>query len=291
MTEQNKSHEDVITNHITGLERQITSLNLTLDATRTEMNQRAVEASNHSADVRVKAVLITKLQDTLTEERAENAAMRKNFMDTGLLIQEQHNKTRTELEKATRELNAERNRPVGSTDFILHLLVVSAAQALYSHLLTRSTHVAFTQKRLSRLQADVLNESTLTPEVVDAPLGLQEIVKGYCATARTNFDSDTLLPDVSNYVEENSSAILALDAVRELNSLREQISSDRVSERKMCEAVDRMYTPDAIRDYFNQTRGEYLMNREQHQHAILESVKEIAISFIESISFEIPIDI
>lgn len=291
MTDQKQSASDAIANHIAGLEQEIEVLNLTLEATRDEMNQRAVEAATSSADVRLKTAVVAGMQKQLAAQHKENATLRRDFMTTSGLIQEQQNKTRTELEQAQRELAAERTRPIGSSDFILYLIVTQAASYLNKRFVSLCLSRAFQQKSFSHLKALVMDVVSDTGGQIDLPFDLQEIVKTYCATTRTAFDSDALLADVSNYVESNATAILEMESIQELFKFRQDLRDNQQAERMVHQHVRSVALPDAVYDFLSVTSSNYLFERDQHHIQLLNSVKEIAVSFIEDISFEIPISL
>ena len=288
-----KNAGDAIAEHIAGLERQVTTLTITNSGLRDEMNARAVEAATATADLRVQRQITSGLQDALRESQTEREGMRKTFMETGLLIQDQLNNTRTELEASHSELRAERNRPRGSTEFILNLIMQHAAQSIRDYFNRRVMHSAFNRKDTTTLQSDFLSNN---PVFVDGdelpvPAMLQEIVKLYCATSNTAFDTEALLSDVSNYIDENAEEILKLEPVVDFRTLRGSIAKNTAAERTVLRSVENLSCPELISDLFKMTTGEYYIGQAQHNQAILDAIKHNAASFIEEISFEIPVTI
>lgn len=291
MSDKKQSPGDTIANHIAGLETQLRSEKIVNESLHEELHARAVELVNLGAEKRSKQIINDQLVETVTNLRSEMEGMRKTFQETGALIQEQHNHTRTELERIERELQAERDRPLGNTEFVLHLIVVNAANALYDYFNMQAVHAAFTQKRLTKLQASVLDENLLPPSNIFVPETLQKIVKVYCATTRTSFDTESLLSDVSNYIEQNRQAVLDLDASIDFRTLRESIQKDKNSERCMRQVVLSEACPEVINDLFNATDVDYFFERARCDEALIAAVREVAVMFIEDISFEIPISL
>lgn len=291
MSDEKLNPGDAIAQHITGLESQLSSEKIACAALQDELNDRAVElvtlGAQHRATKRINDGLVETVQKQLHEIKSNREAYTTTIQE----LQRQHNETRTQLERSERELAAERERPVGSPDFILHLIATQAASWLNQRVLLTFTHKAFTHKGLTRLQGLVLNAQTTSGEQIDLPVGLQEIVKAYCTTSRTAFDSDQLLADVSNYVENNRTSILELDAVQELFDFRQSLRDNAQTEKLAREHLKHIACPDVLAGFFVMTTDNPVVYREQHEHALLESVKEIAVSFIEDISFEIPISL
>lgn len=291
MSDEKLNPSDAIASHISGLESQLNSEKIACAAFQEELTERAVELVTLGAQHRATKRVNDGLVETVQKQREQIKSDREVYTTTTMELQRQHNETRTSLERSERELAAERERPVGSTDFILHLMVTQAASWLKQRFIVECMHKAFTHKGLTRLQGLVLNAETTSGEQIDLPLGLQEIVKAYCSTTRTAFDSDQLLADVSNYVESNKAAILELDAVRELFEFRQSISENNQTENTVQTRLQRVTCPEALQGFANMTGSDPVIDREQHQYALLESVKEITVSFIEDISFEIPVSL
>ena len=291
MSDEKLNPSDAIAQHIAGLESQLQSEKITCAAYQEELNERAVELVTLGAQHRATRRVNEGLVETLQKQQSQIKSDRETYTTTILEVQRQHNETRTSLERCERELAAERERPVGNTDFIMHLMVSQAATWLKQRVLLTFTHKAFTHRGLTRLQGLVLNAQTTSGEEIDLPLGLQEIVKAYCSTTRTAFDSDQLLADVSNYVENNAASILELDAVQELVEFRQSLRENAKTENLAKAHLQRIACPEVLVGYFVMTTDNPVVYREQHEHALLESVKEIAVSFIEDISFEIPISL
>lgn len=282
---------EAIANHIAGLESQLRGEKIVSSSLQEELNDRVVELAAVGAQHRAKQKLNDQLVETVNAVRAELESQRTMFRETTLELQRQHNETRTSLERSERELEAERNRPLGSTDFMMDLMVTQAALWLNQRVLLTFTHKAFTHKGLTRLQGLVLNAQTTSAEQIDLPQGLQEIVKTYCTTSRTAFDSDQLLADISNYVDSNASTILELPAVQDLFEFRQSLRENAKTEKLARAHLKHIACPDVLVGFFVMTTDNPVVYREQHEHALLESVKEIAVSFIEDISFEIPISL
>lgn len=289
MAEHKQNAGEAIAAHIAGLESQLRSEKIVSSSFQEELNDRVVELAALGAQHRAKQKVNDQLVETVKTVRAELESQRTMFTETTLELQRQHNETRTSLERSERELEAERNRPLGSTDFVLHLMVTQAAAYLNQRFIVLCFGRAFPKKSFSRLQSIAVGTMPITSGCIEMPLGLQEIVKTYCATSRTAFDSDALLADISNYVDNNAAAILELSAVQDLFELRQSIRENPQTE-KMVHSYN-TNCPDAVHDFLVKTSSDYMFDREQHQHQLLESVKEIAVSFIEDISFEIPVTI
>lgn len=290
MSDQKNSGE-AIAQHIAGLEAKIRSEQIAAESLQEELGARAVEMVTLGAQFRSQKRINADLVETVQKTRAEIQSQRTMFTETTLELQRQHNETRTSLERSERELEAERGRPLGNADFIMHLVTINAAQWLKHRLMLACIHRAFTQRGLTRLQGLVLNSNLQGADQIELPDGLQEIVKAYCTTTRTAFDSGQLLADVSNYVENNQASILELDAVQELFDFRQSIVEVNQTEQLVQQYLQRIACPDVLKDFVHATASDHTIDREQHEHALLESVKEITVSFIEDISFEIPISL